>query len=31
VSSTPEEYVALIKSETEKFGKIIKDAKIRYD
>jgi tripartite-type tricarboxylate transporter receptor subunit TctC len=31
VSSTPEEYVALIKSETEKFAKIIKDANIRYD
>jgi tripartite-type tricarboxylate transporter receptor subunit TctC len=31
VSSTPEEYVALIKSETEKFAKIIRDANIKYD
>jgi tripartite-type tricarboxylate transporter receptor subunit TctC len=31
VSSTPEEYIALIKSETAKFAKIIKDANIRYD
>lgn len=31
VSSTPEEYVALIRSETAKFGKIIKDANIKYD
>jgi tripartite-type tricarboxylate transporter receptor subunit TctC len=31
VSSTPEEYVALIRSETQKFAKIIKDANIKYD
>lgn len=31
VSSTPEEYVALIRSETAKFAKIIKDANIKYD
>jgi len=31
VSSTPEEYVALIKSETAKFAKIIRDANIKYD
>ena len=31
VSSTPEEYVALIRSESAKFGKIIKDANIKYD
>ena len=31
ISSTPDEYVALIKSETAKFGTIIKDAKIKYD
>ncbi|MBM3359529.1 MAG: tripartite tricarboxylate transporter substrate binding protein [Betaproteobacteria bacterium] len=31
VSSTPEEYVALIRSETAKFAKIIKDANIRYE
>ena len=31
ISSTPEEYVALIRSETAKFGKIIRDAGIKYD
>jgi tripartite-type tricarboxylate transporter receptor subunit TctC len=31
VSSTPEEYVALIRSETAKFAKIIRDANIKYD
>ena len=31
ISSTPEEYVALIRSETAKFGKIITDANIKYD
>lgn len=31
VTSSPEEYVALIKSETAKFSRIIKDANIRYD
>jgi len=31
VSSTPEEYVALIKGETAKFEKVIRDANIRYD
>jgi tripartite-type tricarboxylate transporter receptor subunit TctC len=28
-SSTPEEYAALIRSETEKFGKIVRDANIK--
>jgi tripartite-type tricarboxylate transporter receptor subunit TctC len=31
VTSTPEEYVALIKSESAKFGRIIRDANIKYD
>ena len=31
VNSTPEEYVALIKSESAKFAKVIRDANIRYD
>jgi len=30
-SSTPEEYTALIRSETEKFAKIVKDANIKAD
>ena len=30
-SSTPEEYAALIRSETEKFAKVIKDANIKAD
>ena len=30
-SSTPEEYAALIRSETEKFSKVIKDANIKAD
>ena len=30
-SSTPQEYAALIKSETEKFSKIVKDANIKAD
>ena len=28
-TSTPEEYTALIRSETQKFGKIVKDANIK--
>lgn len=31
VSSTPDEYTALIRSETEKFAKIVKDANIKAD
>jgi tripartite-type tricarboxylate transporter receptor subunit TctC len=30
-SSTPEEYAALIRSETEKFGRIVKDANIKVE
>jgi tripartite-type tricarboxylate transporter receptor subunit TctC len=31
VTSTPDEYVSLIRSESAKFGKVIRDANIKYD